>query len=77
MDTLLQVCSLRAESVRGQLEGTIPATLREQQESPGNAVDASALHLEDLGDFEDLETAKARQDEAVAQVLQAGKIKGE
>ncbi len=77
VDTLLQVCSLRAESVRGQLEGTIPATLREQQESPGNAVDASALHLEDLGDFEDLETAKARQDEAVAQVLQAGKIKGE
>ncbi len=35
VDTLLEVCRLRAESVRGQLEGTYPATLAQQAEHPG------------------------------------------
>ena len=34
-DTLEQVCLLRAQSVRGQLEGEIPPTIRGQQENPG------------------------------------------
>lgn len=33
-DTLEQVCMLRAESVRKQLDGEIPATIRGQQEAP-------------------------------------------
>ena len=56
VDTLEQICRLRAESVRGQLDGTIPATLRGQAENPDAKVDASALRLADLGDFEDLKT---------------------
>src|SRR5699024_6426233 len=69
VDTLEQVCLLRAESIREQLEGTIPATLREQAEQPDAGVDASAVCLEDLGDFDDLENAKEKQAEALERVL--------
>ncbi len=68
VDTLLRVCLLRAESVRGQLDGRFPATLRGQQETPGAGVDASSVRLEDLGDFDDLRSAKSRQDAALAAV---------
>ena len=68
MDTLEQVCRLRAQSVRGQLEGALPATLREQLERPGAQVDAAQLQLRDLGDFADLEAAKGRQDAALAAI---------
>ena len=54
---------------RQQLEGTIPATLREQAEQPDAGVDASAVCLEDLGDFDDLENAKEKQAEALERVL--------
>ena len=69
VDTLEQVCLLRAESIRGQLEGTIPATLREQGEQPDAGVGASAVCLEGLGDFDDLENAKEKQAEALERVL--------
>ena len=69
VDALEQVCLLRAESIRGQLEGTIPATLREQAEQPDAGVDASGICLEDLGDFDDLENAKEKQAEALEHVL--------
>ena len=65
VDTLEQVCLLRAESIRGQLEGTIPSTLREQAEHPSVKVDASHIRLEELGDFDDLESAKERQNTAL------------
>ena len=68
VETLRQVCLLRAESARGQLEGRFPSTLRSQQEQPGAGVDASAIRLEDLGDFDDLRSAKERQDAALAAV---------
>ena len=68
VDTLLEVCRLRAESVRGQLDGTIPATLAAQAEYPTSRVDASHLVLTDLGDFQDLEESKSRQDTALAQI---------
>ncbi len=61
VDTLLQVCLLRAESVRAQLDGDIPATIRGQQENPKLKIDASSVRLSDLGDFEDLENAKEKQ----------------
>ena len=54
MDTLKQVCELRAESVRLQLDGEIPATLSGQEEYPEKKVDVSSIRLEDLGDFGDL-----------------------
>ena len=40
--------------MRGQLEGRIPATLRELQENPEVKVDVSGIQLTDLGDFDDL-----------------------
>ncbi len=54
VQTLRQVCLLRAEAIRGQLSGDYPITLRQQQENPGIGVDASHIRLEDLGDFGDL-----------------------
>ena len=59
-DTLEQVCLLRAQSVRGQLEGEIPPTIRGQQENPGARLEAEHIQLEDLGDFEDLEESRER-----------------
>ena len=72
VDTLLEVCALRAESARGQLEGIYPATLAQQAEAPGAGVDASHVELRDLGDFNDLESAKERQDMALAAVAACG-----
>ena len=65
VDTLEQVCLLRAQSVRGQLDGEIPATIRGRQENPDAKVDASEVQLTDLGDFGDLEAAKNKQDTAL------------
>ena len=66
VDTLLEVCRLRGESILGQLKGNYPSTLSQQAEHPGAGVDASHVDLRALGDFDDLETAKTRQDKALA-----------
>ena len=66
VDTLLEVCRLRSESIRGQLEGDYPITLAQQGSQPGAGVDASHVDLRALGDFDDLEAAKERQNEAAA-----------
>ena len=65
VDTLLEVCRLRAESIRGQLEGRYPSTLSQQAEHPSAGVDASHVDLRALGDFDDLEAAKGRQEAAM------------
>ena len=65
VDTLEQVCLLRAQSVRSQLDGEIPATIRGQQENPEAKVDVSEVQLASLGDFGDLESAKDKQDAAL------------
>ena len=65
VDTLEEVCLLRAESIRGQLDGEIPATIHGQAENPDAKVDASEVKLTDLGDFKDLEESKERQDSAL------------
>ena len=57
VETLEEVCLLRAESARGQLEGRYPATLAQQTQRPGEGVDASHVDLRHLGDFEDLKQA--------------------
>lgn len=47
---LTKLGTLRAESIQGQLNGTIPATTEEQKASPNTLIDATALDLTKLGD---------------------------
>ena len=70
VETLIEVCLLRAQSCRGQLEGEYPSTLRKQEESGASGVDASGVDLKSLGDFADLRWAKQRQDSALYAVSQ-------
>ena len=65
VDTLLEVCRLRAESIRGQLEGRYPITLSQQAEHPGAGVNAAQVDLRALGDVDDLEAAKGLQEAAM------------
>ncbi len=53
-DTIKEFCLLRAESVRGQLNGTIPATIAGQKKDKSNFVDASSVWLPDMGEIADL-----------------------
>ncbi|MBD5473888.1 MAG: spore coat protein CotH [Lachnospiraceae bacterium] len=46
---LKDFCLLRAESVRGQLTGEIPATAQEQAKDQDSLVDASGISLSDMG----------------------------
>lgn len=49
VDTLKSFCLLRAESIRGQLDGTIPSASDGQQEDDSALVDASSISLTDMG----------------------------
>lgn len=53
-ETIQNFCLLRAESVRGQLDGTIPATIAGQSKDKSNFVDASSVWLPDMGEIADL-----------------------
>ena len=44
-----EFCLLRAESVAGQLDGSIPSTSEGQSADSSNLVDASELNISDLG----------------------------
>lgn len=55
--TLEEICLLRAQSVRGQLEGAYPSTFRQQLDHPDAGVEASHVNIRDLGDFDDLKNA--------------------
>ena len=68
VETLEEICQLRAQSARAQLNGEVPSTIRGQSENPDLYIDASSADIADLGDFDDLETAKARQDAALEAV---------
>lgn len=48
---LVEFCSLRARSVAGQLDGTIPATSEGQRADSSAFIDASHINLSDLGEF--------------------------
>ena len=53
VDTFQEFCLLRLKSIRGQLEGQLPANLSQQnEESP--RIDASHIRLEDMGEIADL-----------------------
>ncbi len=54
VETLTEFCRLRAKSVRGQLDGTIPATIRGQQEDSSAFIDGSSVWLPDMGEIADL-----------------------
>lgn len=54
-DTLKNFCLLRAESIRGQLNGTIPSTIAAQEKDKSSFVDASQVWLPDMGEIADLQ----------------------
>ena len=54
VQTITDFCLLRAESIRGQLEGKIPSTIRGQQEDTKSRVDGSGVWLPDMGELSDL-----------------------
>lgn len=49
VDTLKEFCLLRAESVSGQLDGTIASTSDGQTQNSSSLIDASALDISDMG----------------------------
>ena len=61
VETLGEICRLRAESLRGQLDGRYPATLAAREAAPGAGVDCAHVRIEDLGDFDDLRSARKSQ----------------
>lgn len=48
---LEEFCTLRAQSVQGQLQGAIPSTSAGQSADSSALIDASGLNLSDMGDF--------------------------
>ena len=54
VDTIEKFSLLRAESVRGQLEGLITSTIASQAKDRSNFVDASSVWLPDMGEIADL-----------------------
>lgn len=49
VETIKTFCTLRAKSIRGQLEGTIPSTSEGQSEDSSSLVDASEITISDMG----------------------------
>ncbi len=49
VETLKEFCLLRAESVSGQLSGTIPSTSEEQNQDSSALIDASSISVSDMG----------------------------
>jgi hypothetical protein len=49
VETLQAYCSLRGESIRGQLEGTIPSTSNGQRSASASLVNASDLNVSTMG----------------------------
>lgn len=54
VETIKNFCLLRAQSVRGQLDGTIPSTIAGQAKDKSNLIDASSIWLPDMGEIADL-----------------------
>ncbi len=52
--TLKQFCLLRAESIQGQLDGTIPSTSEAQAQDTSALVDADGLSISDMGTMGDM-----------------------
>ena len=52
IDALSEFCLLRAQSVSGQLAGTIPATTEGQSRDKDALIDASGINLSDMGSMD-------------------------
>lgn len=52
VSTLKDFCTLRAKSIKGQLDGTIPSTKEEQTQNNSLLTDASELAISDMGGME-------------------------
>ena len=57
VETIESFCMLRAESLRGQLNGEIGSSIAEQSKSKEGFVDASSVWLPDMGEIADLKKA--------------------
>ncbi|WNY22835.1 hypothetical protein MmiHf6_01200 [Methanimicrococcus hongohii] len=53
---------LRAESVQGQLDGTVPSTDEAQSANPDALIDTSALNMNDLGGMNNMGRAEGRSE---------------
>lgn len=53
--TFCDFCALRAESIRGQLDGTLPSTIQEQLDFSGEYIDVGDVWLPDMGELADLD----------------------
>lgn len=49
VDTITQFCTLRSESIKGQLNGTIPSTSEGQKNDSSTLIDASNINTSDMG----------------------------
>lgn len=49
VSTLKEFCLLRAESIQGQLDGTIPSTSDGQEQDSSSLIDASSITISDMG----------------------------
>lgn len=63
VSTLRSLCLKRAESIAGQLAGTIPSTSDGQEKDSSTFVDASDLVISDMGTMGDLEHGRFRNPE--------------
>ena len=49
VETLKEFCELRMESIKGQLDGTIPSTTQGQAAEPDSLIDGSGISISDMG----------------------------
>lgn len=54
VETITNFSLLRAQSIRKQLDGEIPSTIRGQAEDSSNLIDASSIWIPDIGEIADL-----------------------
>lgn len=54
VNTIKDFCMLRSKSIRMQLDGTIPSTIKGQSKNKQNLIDASSVWLPDMGEIADL-----------------------
>ena len=66
---LRKFCKLRAESIRGQLNKTIPATLDGQRENPENLIEAEDLDIMKTLDFSNMISVAGSSTEEVNEIL--------
>ncbi|SHI68593.1 CotH kinase family protein [Lutispora thermophila] len=78
VSTFIALGNLRAQSVQGQLDGTIPSTTAEQNANPTQLISAGDLKLSDLGSMKggrkgnNMDFSRVIRDEQFGSMLQSG-----